>query len=272
MENFSGFVNPSNEVQNGSFQSYIDLIRNCLIVVGVCGAAFSVSIIVVSHNLFTNISKTYNEINGYDFDTEEEEVPFEDKYLEEYNNLGDRDIDDSELIIFKNEYDTEETPRGIVKIAYDKEITTFIYYSNTKDLPYNYLEAIARGYVVQRDCKKILVDTSSIYIKAVELCKKEEEEKKERKEEEERKLQTDIVKKTKRVDVFASFKKYTKESLTKTEVKKAPLIEEANRYAYRGTLLDYEELFTSMSDPDDFEQLDYGTFKKLAVDNEKKNS
>ena len=53
--------------------------------------------------------------------------------------------------------------------------------------------------------------------------------------------------------------KYTRESVNQKEVKKVPIIEEANRYVYRGTLLDYDELFTMKPDSEEFEQLDYGT-------------
>ena len=268
MENFTEDMNLPGEVQGTALQSFTSFIKNILMLVGICVTAASFSVVVISHQLFTNVSKSYRDAHGYDSETdeeEEEEGPFEDKYLDEYNDLGDRDVDDDELSTFKNDYDTEETPRGIVKFAYDKETTTFTYYSTTKDLPYNFLEAIARGYVVRRDCKQILVDTKAILAKAEELCKKEEEEEKERKLKEQQEEE-----KTKPSGVFATFKKYTKASLTEKEVKKVPLIEEANRYIYRGTLIDFDELFATKPDPEEFEQLDYGTFKKLA-DSEKKN-
>jgi hypothetical protein len=270
MENFTEYTNLHGEVQGTALQSFTGFIRNFLMVVGICATATSFSVVVISHQLFANVSKAYRDAHGYDSETDEEEEkekegPFEDKYLDEYNDLGDREVDDNELITFKNDYDTEETPRGIVKFAYDKETTTFTYYSNTKDLPYNFLEAIARGYVVRRDCKKVLVDTKAVLTKAEELCKKEEEEEKERK------LREEEVE-AKPSGVFATFKRYTKASLTQKEVKKVPLIEEANRYAYRGTLIDFDQLFSTKPDPEEFEQLDYGTFKKLAADSEKKNS
>jgi hypothetical protein len=272
MENFTEFVHLPIEVQSTGLHSYKQFIMNFFIVIGICSTAASFSIIVISHTLFNNISKAYRDAHGYDSDSEEEEegeegddCPFEDKYLEAYKNLGDRDVDDSELISYKDNYDTEETPRGIVKLAYDKENKTFIYYSNSKDLPYNYLESIARGYVVQRDCKKILVDSKIELAKATEICKQQEEE------EAERKLSQVEINKLASSSVFASFKKYTKESLIKKEVKKVPLMQETNRYVYRGTLLDFQEFSSTINTiPEDFEQLDYGTFKKLSADNEKK--
>lgn len=272
MENFTEFTGVPLEEQESIIQSFTNYIKNFLIIIGICTTAASFSIVLISHQLFTNVSKTYREAHGYDSEEEEEgeeqEGPFEDRYLDKYYNLGDRDIDDKELIAFKDDYDSVETPRGIVKLAYDMEKASFIYYSNTKDIPYNFLEAIARGYVVQRDCKKILIDTKNVLEKAQELCKQKEEEEKLEKE---RKLKEEELEKAKSSSVFASFKKYTKESLTKKEVENVPLIEESNRYIYRGTLLDYDELFTIKHDPEEFEKLDYGTFKKLATDNEKKN-
>lgn len=270
MENFTEFTGVPLEEQGSAVQSFSGFIKNFLMIIGICTTAASFSVIVISHHLFTNVSKAYQDAYGYDSDTEEEEKeegPFEDRYLDEYHNLADRDIDDNELIAFTDDYDSIETPRGTVNLAYDIEKTSFIYYSNTKDIPYNFLEAIARGYVVQRDCKKILVDTKNILAKAEELCKKKVEEEK---EERERKLKDEETEKAKPSSVFASFKKYTKESLTQKEVKEVPLIEEANRYIYRGTLLDYDELFSIKADPEEFEKLDYGTFKKFSSDNEKK--
>ena len=149
MENFTEFTGVPLEEQESIIQSFTNYIKNFLIIIGICTTAASFSIVLISHQLFTNVSKTYREAHGYDSEEEEEgeeqEGPFEDRYLDKYYNLGDRDIDDKELIAFKDDYDSVETPRGIVKLAYDMEKASFIYYSNTKDIPVIMLTAKNMG-------------------------------------------------------------------------------------------------------------------------------
>jgi hypothetical protein len=256
-----------------NFQSYIIFIKNCFLICGITISGITISIIVIANILFSNISREYKSSHGYDSssdddddDDEEDELPFEEQYIEEYNNLDTREIEDDELVTFKNKFiEEKEYSRGLVNLAYDKDNTAFIYYSNTKDIPYAHLEAIARRYVINYDCKQILIDTKSEYTKATDLCKKEQEE------EDERNAQTEIEKMTKQVSVFATFKKYTKESLTRSTVKKVPLMDKTNRYIYKGNMIDFEELLNARVDLEEFEQLDYSTFKKLtASDSEKK--
>ena len=47
-------------------------IKNFLIIIGICTTAASFSIVLISHQLFTNVSKTYREAHGYDSEEEEE--------------------------------------------------------------------------------------------------------------------------------------------------------------------------------------------------------
>jgi len=274
MMNSTKFIILPTEVSNDeNFQSYINFIKNCFFICGITISGVTFSIIVVANILFSNISREYKSLHGYDSnldddddDEDEDEIPFEDQYIEEYNNLDTREIADDELVTFKNKFiEEKEYSRGLINLAYDKDNTAFIYYSNTKDIPYTHLEAIARRYVVNYDCKQILIDTKSEYIKATDLCKKEQEE------EDERNAQTEIEKAAKQASVFATFKKYTKESLTRSTVKKIPLMDKTNRYIYKGNMIDFEELSNARVDIEEFEQLDYNTFKKLTTsDSEKK--
>ena len=106
MENFTEFTNLPSEVQSTGLQSFTRFIMNFFIVIGICSTAASFSVIVISHTLFNNISKAYRDAHGYDSesdddDDEDNECLFEDKYLEKYDNLGDRDIDDNKLVSYK---------------------------------------------------------------------------------------------------------------------------------------------------------------------------
>jgi len=71
----------------------------------------------------------------------------QNEYLEEYDNLEDKDItDDYEINI--DTFIEETTPRGIVIMNYDNIDNLFVYYTNTKDVPYKYLETVARRFVI----------------------------------------------------------------------------------------------------------------------------
>ena len=37
---------------------------------------------------------------------------------------------------------------------YDNSNNLFVYYTNTKDIPYKYLETVSRQFVIVNDCKK----------------------------------------------------------------------------------------------------------------------
>jgi len=50
------------------------------------------------------------------------------------------------------------TPKGRIIMYYDFEKESFIYHCDTKDVPYLYLETVARKYALTYHCKKIVVD------------------------------------------------------------------------------------------------------------------
>ena len=52
----------------------------------------------------------------------------------------------------------ETTSKGNIIMYYDHSNESFTYYCDTKDVPYLYLETVARRYVITYKCKKILVD------------------------------------------------------------------------------------------------------------------
>ena len=82
-----------------------------------------------------------------------EEENFEYKYLDEYEQLEEKEIDMEQL---KNKETTLEIPflKANVIMFYDD---TFKYYSNT-DLIYKYLNVACRKFVVEHDAKKLYMD------------------------------------------------------------------------------------------------------------------
>jgi hypothetical protein len=179
--------------------------------------------------------------------------------------LEEREIDKDELESLKEQFIEEKTPRGIIMLNYENE--GFTYYCNTTDIPYKFLEAIAQHYVIKYNCKSLLIDTKLELEKAKKLKEEKEREEKEC-EEKEREEKEREEKTASSFNVFARFKTYNDTSKNekiknKEDIKILP--ERSNHYKYKGKLEDYEKLFNK-DKPEEFEHLDYSTFKKLASD------
>lgn len=159
-----------------------------------------------------------------------------------------------------NCYVMEKTPIGNVIMIYQKDKESFKYYSDC-NIPYRYLEVVARKYVKLFNCRPIFVDMEEELRLFEEKWEKEQELKKikeeEDKKEEEQKKEIKIEPKK---NVFAKFKSYNKDaggkismapppknSITKNvaenkENEKILLKERANRYTYEGKFANFNFL------------------------------
>ena len=65
-----------------------------------------------------------------------------------------------------NNYSIEEvTPTGLVKLSYDNNHEAFVYYAD-EDIPYKYLEVVARLFVIKYNCKSLYIDYKEQLFKA----------------------------------------------------------------------------------------------------------
>jgi hypothetical protein len=197
---------------------------------------------------------------------EEPEEPYENKYYDLFENMERDELEEDTVKGLQNSVLYEMTPKGRVILYYDFEKESFVYYCDTKDIPYLYLETVARKYAVTYDCKKIVVD-----------IKKEMENAKQQKTVTNintntntnipyTQLSTIQENANNTNDMFASFKSYNRKGTggSKTVNKKFVLRQNANRYSYNGKTSQFPILKT-----DDYkiekpmEKMDYETFKKL---------
>ena len=240
-----------------------------MIFVTTIGVSLTIATVFVA--LFTNVNKdnqgpyldrdsSFSSEPNSDSEYEETNEKYEDKYLEEYNNLQDTPINDEKTFFVE-----EKTPRGIIKMDYDTNNNSFIYFSDTKDIPYKYLETVGRLFVIKNNCKSIYIDYD------VEINKEKQEE-------------TQINEKNEpRNNVFAKFKSYNK-STSNTKVGSSEfnkklsynkvtniLPNKSNHFTYKGKLIDYDEYINKENNlSDEFEHLDYSSFKKISENSEKK--
>jgi len=156
-------------------------------------------------------------------------MSYENKYKEKYNMLEEIDIDKEDLEQFKNKIIIENTPRGNILLYFNFETEVFDYYCDKKDIPYLYLETVARKYVTQYNCKQIFVNM-------VDELKKDSSENIKKPIPDNKQI-NQIVQKT----PFAEYKKYNKNLSrgNKNDTKKYILKENSNRYSYYQCIILY---------------------------------
>ena len=202
----------------------------------------------------SNIVDSYFETNEAGEDSEgeaemEAEIPYEVKWFDVFDDNGGEDGEEGEEELTEDFVNnlclntvTETTPRGDVLMYYSSKLGSFVYHSRTKEIPYKYLETVARKYVIEYNCKKLYVDIRKEYEKG--LNKYKEIKEKEEKAAKDAKVGTvEDVKENKKKQIFANLKTYNRkgEVHNKQKDKIYILKEQANRYSYRGKIEEYSE-------------------------------
>ena len=222
------------------------------------------------------------EDNTNDNTDTKKDIAYKVKWFEEFDDMSDDEQEGEELTEeFVNNLSlntiTETTPRGDVLMYYSSKLGSFVYHSHTKEIPYSYLETVARKYVIEYNCKKLYIDIRKEYEKGVKKYK-------EIKAKEEEKSDADDTKEkeNKKKQLFANFKTYNRkgEVHNKQKDKIYILKEKANRYSYRGKIEEYSEakvescldkkVLESMGDKRSEEEkkvndIDFATFKKMKM-------
>ena len=205
-----------------------------------------------------------NDVNSTEADENtEKEIDYEYKYIDEYQSRWeamqlneDQDEDEDE----EDEEDGERnkqrtaelerklngikiheiTPKGDVIMHYDTKLESFVYYCDDKNIPYKYLETVARKYCLDNDCLEIFVNMYDELKKGIarqtqaKIEKCQNDAKRDEKNEDTHGAKN---------DVFASFKQYNKTN-PKEMIKQRKYItkENANRYSYRGGIATGKQL------------------------------
>jgi len=216
--------------------------------------------VFISIFIYVNLS-----VNSYDYLAEEldednnDNIDYKNKYMEQYKELDDNEIDKNILQGLKDVFIEEESPDGKIIMNYDSSLECFTYYTNKKDIPYDYLETVARYYIIKNNCKNIFIDYQYELNKSKQIV---DEKNKEKEIEEEKNIDISNNEIIEKKNVFATLKKYNNdEKKIKKNIKEYLTVEKSNKYIYKGKLLDYELLY-NCKDTSDFENIDYNTFKK----------
>ena len=198
---------------------------------------------------YTDGDEDEDEDEGEDVETKEEEIAYELKWFDEFDDAEDEGDSEGEEELteeFVNDLClntvTETTPRGDVLMYYSSKLGSFVYHSKTKEIPYKYLETVARKYVIEYNCKKLYIDIRKEYEKGLNKYK-EIKEKEEKAAKDLKDGVVDETKENKKKQIFANFKTYNRkgEVHNKQKDKIYILKEQANRYSYRGKIEEYSE-------------------------------
>jgi len=224
---------------------------------------------------YTDGDEDEGEDEGEDVEMKEEEIPYEVKWFEEFDEthdegVGEGDGEGEEELTeeFVNDLSlntvTETTPRGDVLMYYSSKLGSFVYHSKTKEIPYKYLETVARKYVIEYNCKKLYIDIRKEYEKGLnkynEIKEKEDKAAKDAKD-----GVVDETKENKKKQIFANFKTYNRkgEVHNKQKDKIYILKEQANRYSYRGKIEEYSEAKVESCLDKNGKDIDFASFKKM---------
>lgn len=201
---------------------------------------------------WSKITDSSSKLNREDKDKDKDK--YEDKYYDAFDKLEVKELEEDSVVSLKNSVLYEMTPKGRVIMYYDKDKESFAYYCDTKDVPYMFLETVARKYALTYDCKKLVVD-----------IKKELGRAKDAKDAKSAKSAKDVVSGDK-PNVYASFKNYNMIGEGGGDRAKYILRQSANRYSYSGKVNEFDFLKTSeyVCDHSD-DKMDYETFKRLTA-------
>ena len=213
---------------------------------------------------------------GEDAAVEVPEIAFENRYFTEYDDLEEKELTEDFVKDLVLNVIREETPKGEVLMYYSHEMGSFIYYSKTKEIPYKYLETLARKYVIIYDCKIIYIDIRKEYEKGVNKYNEMKENKTPEGGSEGGVgvAPGDDGGAKKKKQIFASFKTYNRKSEVNIKQKDKIYIlrEKANRYSYRGKIEEYKEDNTMGDEKTDEhgcgeqgveKKIDFSSFKKM---------
>lgn len=212
---------------------------------------------------------------------------------DEFHSESHKKIITKRLETLKNTYIIEKTPLGNVIMCWDETRKSFVYYSDNT-IPYRYLEAVGRKYVLTHNCKSVFFDMETEVKKAEERLAQEKEKEKEKereKEKENEKMKEEEANiNTNKKDVFAKFKNYNKNN-SKSSVatgaapknninmqnndstkkdEKVVLKENANRYTNEGKIANFNIL--KRVDKKVFNkrlEMSFSEFKKMQMQNKK---
>ena len=165
-------------------------------------------------------------------ETRQKKTEFGQKWFSELESLEERELTNEELVELRSKSIHEETPEGAIIMFYNSDTESFWYYSDNKNISNRTLDALARMYTVENNCKQVCVN----HKKEIENVQK--------------KLCDMIIAKSNSIDMKKDIStddvddvfvkpKITKKSLIKRHQR--IIVERVNRFSYKGKIAAFKK-------------------------------
>lgn len=216
--------------------------------IGIIVTSLLLSCFFVGHFVYSNMIS--NKKYLYVEDKEQDKKDFyELRFIEEYDNLDDEEITEEKLKSLEDNFISEETPRGLIHMSYDVEQEAFIYYAKSSStFSYNYLDCVARQFVIKFNCKKLYYHLHDEIVKSYNrITKVSKNDNDEVKNEEASKDSVNLNNvrysntpdENEDDDVFANLKSYNKKTSNIQNNNKFD--KKCNKFIFKGSLYDYDK-------------------------------
>lgn len=196
------------------------------------------------YSICNNVSKD-KETQKSNISLEVKELPDHVKYdggwYHELDDLKQFNSENATVVNYgDSNYLRETTPRGEIIMYYDGENKSFNYYSNSKNIPYSTLDAVARKYVCLNKDPSIYIDIRDEVQKGREKCMNQTNKIEKKNKNSERGILSSAKK-----SLFAAFKNYktgrnAANSVLHGKNEVVVMKENINKFVYKGTLDQYD--------------------------------
>lgn len=196
------------------------------------------------YSIYNNVSKD-KETQKSNISLEVKELPDHVKYdggwYHELDDLKQLNSENTTVVNYgDSNYLRETTPRGEIIMYYDGENKSFNYYSNSKNIPYSTLDAVARKYVCLNKDPSIYIDIRDEVQKGREKCMNQNNKLEKKNKNSERGILSSAKK-----SLFAAFKNYktgrnAPNSVLHGKNEVVVMKENINKFVYKGTLDQYD--------------------------------
>ena len=152
----------------------------------------------------------------------------------------DNDIAEDVLENLKDLCIEEETPVGLVRMKYNTDKESFEYYTDTRNIQYRTLDAVARSFCLAHGCPQLCVNYKEEFNQAKNDALKEREEE-EGEQADSDTEQQESAPASESTSVFAKFKTYNARSNQPVKARTRIVTARANRFSFLGTIADFDK-------------------------------
>jgi len=167
-------------------------------------------------------------------DAREESEEYERSYYSEFEGLEEKDHGEDFLKGLENQWTIENTPYGEVIMSYKADHEAFWYYAERRNVPYRTLDAVARRFAIDNDCKSVCVNYKEEFEKGKDAAVAA------RDAAGKGPVSSGNGRRNDKKKPFATFKSYNMKK-GKNQAKKYIITENANRFTYKGKPVEWQD-------------------------------